>query len=121
MLILSDKLRERREELGYSLSYVAESLNVRDAVIARLENPNAKKKITPKVISGLAQVLQCSISDFIDWNAEDPLKAKALERQGMFTLYDGTTFQVGKFPKAAQDEVRDCIRKIMEKYDITIE
>ena len=118
MRILSEKIKELRLDLGYSIAYVAETLNVRESVIERYENPNARKKISPKLISDLTRLLQCEPSDIVDWNSEDPYKQRDDERKSMVTLYDGHTYQIGNFPQVAQDELRAYIEQLMKKYNI---
>lgn len=119
MRIISEKIRERRMQLGYSVSYVAEQLGVRESVIERYESETARKKISPKTISELAQLLECPLSDIVDWESEEPHKKLDDERKSMVTFYDGHTYQIAKFPRAAQDELRAYIEQLMEKYNIT--
>lgn len=118
MRVLSEKIKERRLELGYSISYVAEALGVSESIIERYETASARKKISPKTIGDLAQLLQCSPSHIMDWESEDPHKKQDEERKSMLTLYNGHTYQIGKFPKAAQDELRAYIEQLMKKYNI---
>ena len=118
MRVISEKLKERRMELGFSITYVAEELGVRESVIERYEAESARKKISPKLISQLANLLQCDPSDFIDWTSEDPRKQLENEQKSMVTFYDGYTYQIGKFPKAAQDELRAYIEQLMKQYNI---
>ena len=118
MRVLSAKLKERRTQLGFSVTYVAETLGVRESVILRYEDENARKKITPKLISDLANLLKCELSDFIDWTSDEPRKVLDDERKSMVTFHDGRTYQIAKLPKVAQDELRVHIEQLMEKYNI---
>lgn len=118
MRVMSEKIKERRLELGYTVSYVAETLGVRESIIERYETENIRKKISPKLISDLAQLLQCDPSLFMDWESPDPYKKSDDERKSMVTLYNGYTYQIGNFPQVAQDELRAFIEQLMEKYNI---
>ena len=116
MRILSDKIKERRLELGYSITFVAEQLKVKESIIERYENATARKKFDPKRITQLTRVLQCEPSDIIDFNSDEPYKKLEDERRSMVTFYNGYTYQIANLPKEAQDKLRAYIEQLMQEY-----
>ena len=114
--MLSDKIKARREELGYSIAYVAEQLNLKESIVERYENPTARKKLDPKRITMLAQVLQCTPADIVDFKSDEPYKKAEDERRSMVTFYNGDTYQIAKLPREAQDKLRAYIEQLMQEY-----
>lgn len=81
-------LRNRREELGYTLEYIAQQLGVTRATVSRWETGQIAKMKSDK-IKKLADVLQISPVDIIDAEATDaPTKIRSGNvdpEQGMAT------------------------------------
>lgn len=117
MRIITENLKQRRLELGYSVADVAAALDIKDYVYERYEDENSRKRINPKFITKLAQVLQCDPSVFMDWTIEAPEKPKVQHQQSTLTLHDGRTYQISNLPKEAQDELAHYIEYLTEKYN----
>jgi transcriptional regulator with XRE-family HTH domain len=59
------KVRERREQLGYSQAALAYAIDVNQSYIAAIESDQYSKKYTLERLNEIARVLQCSLHDFL--------------------------------------------------------
>lgn len=66
MAIINDRIKERRNELGYTLLYVAEKLDVKEATMQRYES-GAIKNIKHETIVKLADILDCNPAYLMGW------------------------------------------------------
>ena len=72
-LLRGDKrIKHRRLELGYTLLYVAEQLQIKEATMQRYES-GAIKNIKHETITKLAQILKCDPSYLMGWT-DTPIK-----------------------------------------------
>lgn len=116
MRIMSENLKQRRQELGYSIADVAAALDMKDYMYARYEDESSRKRINPKFIAKLAQVLQCDPSVFMDWTIDVSEKTRPQKPLSTLTLYDGRTYQISNLSKEAQDELGHFVEYLTEKY-----
>lgn len=117
MRIISENIKQRRTELGYSAADVAAALDINLYEYVRYEEAGGRKRIKPTVITKLAQVLQCSPSDFMDWTIESPPKKTVRKAtSNTITLYNGRSYRISDLPEAAQDELANFITHLTEKY-----
>lgn len=68
---LSEVLKKRRSELGYTLLEIADKMNVSEATVQRWESGNIKS-LRQGRISQLAEILQVSPATLMGWNNDIP-------------------------------------------------
>lgn len=68
---LSDVLKKRRSELGYTLLEIADKMNVSEATVQRWESGNIKS-LRQGRISQLAEILNVSPSALMGWEEKSP-------------------------------------------------
>lgn len=66
MTTIHERIKQRRLELGYTLLYVAEQLQIKEATMQRYES-GAIKNIKHDTITKLAQILKCDPSYLMGW------------------------------------------------------
>lgn len=66
MAIIHDRIKQRRSELGYTLLYVADKLNVKEATMQRYES-GAIKNIKHDTIVELSKILRCNPAYLMGW------------------------------------------------------
>lgn len=69
---IHERIKQRRLELGYTLLYVAEQLQIKEAIMQRYES-GAIKNIKHETITKLAQILKCDPSYLMGWT-DTPIK-----------------------------------------------
>lgn len=66
MGILNDRIKHRRQQLGYTLLYVAEQLGVKEATAQRYESGEIKN-IKHETVSTLSEILHCDPAYLMGW------------------------------------------------------
>lgn len=66
MAILQKRIKQRRQELGYTLAEIAEFLNVKEATAQRYESGEIKN-IKHETIYQLSKILKCDPSYLMGW------------------------------------------------------
>lgn len=74
MATIHERIKQRRTELGYTLLYVAEKLNIKEATMQRYES-GAIKNIKHETISELAKILNCDPAYLMGWT-DSPTEPK---------------------------------------------
>ena len=72
MADIHERIKQRRTELGYTLLYVAEKLNIKEATMQRYES-GAIKNIKHQTITKLSQILKCDPAYLMGWT-DSPVK-----------------------------------------------
>ncbi len=68
-LFVIEQVRKRRNELKISQAVLAIKLNVSDAFIGAVENPNQRAKYNISHLNEIAKALNCSPKDFLPESA----------------------------------------------------
>jgi transcriptional regulator with XRE-family HTH domain len=68
---IGDKIKSRRNELGFTLKEVADKLGVRDATVQRYESGNIKN-LKQETISKLAEILNVKPEWLMGWTDSIP-------------------------------------------------
>ena len=66
MGILNDRIKDRRQQLGYTLLYIAEQLGVKEATAQRYESGEIKN-IKHETVVALAEILHCDPAYLMGW------------------------------------------------------
>ena len=69
-LFIIGRVKKMREDRKISQAVLATQLNVSDAFIGQIENPNSRSKYNIYHLNELAKIFNCSIKDFIP---DDPI------------------------------------------------
>ena len=103
MALIHERIKQRRTELGYTLLYVADKLNIKEATMQRYES-GAIKNIKHETIIALAEILHCEPTYLMGWS-DSPTKDEYA------SLYE----QLDEIDRA---EIRGEIRQMLkaEKY-----
>lgn len=72
MAKVNERIKQRRIDLGYTLLYVAEKLDIQEATMQRYES-GAIKNIKHETISKLAEILKCNPAYLMGWTDEPTL------------------------------------------------
>jgi len=59
------KVKEKREEYGYSQIVLSQKLDMSDSFVSHVETPNRRAKYNINHINKLAKIFKCSPRDFI--------------------------------------------------------
>lgn len=72
MAKINERIKQRRIDLGYTLLFVAEKLDIQEATMQRYES-GAIKNIKHETISKLAEILNCNPAYLMGWTDEPTL------------------------------------------------
>ena len=59
------RVKERREELGYTQIALSQKLNMSDSFVGHVETPKRRAKYNINHLNGLAKIFKCSLKDFM--------------------------------------------------------
>jgi transcriptional regulator with XRE-family HTH domain len=59
------KVKERREELGYTQIALSQKLNMSDSFVGHVETPKRRAKYNINHLNALAKIFKCSPKDFM--------------------------------------------------------
>ena len=59
------KVKERRQELGYTQIELSQKLNMSDSFVGHVETPKRRAKYNINHINALAKLFKCSPKDFL--------------------------------------------------------
>ncbi len=63
---LNDRIKYRRQQLGYTLLYIAEQLGVKEATVQRYESGDIKN-IKHETVVSIAEILRCDPAYLMGW------------------------------------------------------
>lgn len=66
MGILNERIKNRRQQLGYTLLYIAEQLGVKEATVQRYESGDIKN-IKHETVVSIAEILRCDPAYLMGW------------------------------------------------------
>lgn len=69
MAKINDRIKQRRTDLGYTLLYLADKLNIQEATMQRYES-GAIKNIKHETVAKLAEALNCNPAYLMGWTDE---------------------------------------------------
>lgn len=75
MGILNERIRSRRQHLGYTLLYIADQLGVKEATVQRYESGEIKN-IKHETVVAIAKILHCDPAYLMGWQ-DDPSPASS--------------------------------------------
>jgi len=58
------KVKEKRQEIGYSQSELADLMNLSNGFIGKIESPNHSAKYNLNHLNKIAKIFKCSLKDF---------------------------------------------------------
>jgi len=64
-LFVIDKVKEKRQEFGYSQSELADLMNLSSGFIGKVESSNHSAKYNLNHLNKIAVIFRCSIKDFL--------------------------------------------------------
>lgn len=73
---LNDRIKYRRQELGYTLLYIADQLGVKEATVQRYESGDIKN-IKHETIVSIAGILRCDPAYLMGWQ-DSPTSSSSL-------------------------------------------
>jgi transcriptional regulator with XRE-family HTH domain len=59
------RVKEKREELGYTQIALSQKLNMSDSFVGHVETPKRRAKYNINHLNALAKILKCSPQDFL--------------------------------------------------------
>ena len=59
------RVKEKREEFGYTQVTLSEKLNMSDSFVSHIETPKRRAKYNINHINALAKIFKCSPRDFL--------------------------------------------------------
>lgn len=74
--ILNDRIKYRRQQLGYTLLYIADQLGVKEATVQRYESGDIKN-IKHETVVSIAEILRCDPAYLMGWQ-ESPISSSSL-------------------------------------------
>ncbi|MFQ7292577.1 MAG: helix-turn-helix domain-containing protein [Monoglobales bacterium] len=120
MADIHERIKQRRTELGYTLLYVAEQLNIKEATMQRYES-GAIKNIKHQTITKLSQILKCDPAYLMGWT-DSPIKIQN-EYEKLYLQLDaedraeirGEIKHMLKAPKYNKSSISEDIAKDFKK------
>ena len=76
MGILNDRIRQRRQQLGFTLLYIADQLGVKEATVQRYESGDIKN-IKHETVVSIAEILHCDPAYLMGWQ-DSPSSSSSL-------------------------------------------
>lgn len=76
MGILNDRIRQRRQQLGFTLLYIADQLGVKEATVQRYESGDIKN-IKHETVVSIAEILRCDPAYLMGWQ-DSPSSSSSL-------------------------------------------
>jgi transcriptional regulator with XRE-family HTH domain len=64
-LYIIARVKERREELGYTQITLSQKLNMSDSFVGHVETPKRRAKYNINHLNALARIFKCSPKDFM--------------------------------------------------------
>lgn len=87
MGILNDRIKYRRQQLGYTLLYMADQLGVKEATVQRYESGDIKN-IKHETVVSIAKILQCDPAYLMGWQ-DSPFSSASLsiDEDDLLSIY----------------------------------
>lgn len=60
-----EKVKEKREEAGYTQIVLSQKLNMSDSFVGHVETPKRRAKYNVNHVNALAKIFKCSPKDFM--------------------------------------------------------
>lgn len=102
MAILQKRIKQRRQELGFTLAEVADNIGVKEATMQRYESGEIKN-IKHETIYKLSQFLKCDPSYLMGWSDDILIKKNKSEKMTERQLYIIELFN--KLTESQQDNI----------------
>lgn len=87
MAKINERIKQRRSDLGYTLLYVADKLNIQEATMQRYES-GAIKNIKHETIAKLAEILRCNPAYLMGW-VDEPTITQNSDNHGVIGDVNG--------------------------------
>lgn len=113
MTIINQRIKDLRQKNGYTLSYIAELLDVTEATAQRYESGKGIKSIPYRIIEKYANIFHCTPQYLMGWDDEEIAAISEAETEA-----DKYCDQAEAELKKILDDIRDLMLTKEELQDV---